>query len=360
MKNLWLLVTFLFASLGLAAQRTDLDRYSFTASYRDLPKWPIDSSFHTYDFQVQTGPAMEMILRREKPENNLFIEGWLPMDQGGDITVELRMEDILMLKSDVVQREQIKKDKNGNVVSKKLFYAPVFTYNYAAWVMVKDRTGKQLQQYQLMSRDRQHQFRGVESGIRSEVLSVILNGMLLAPQINRDVLFGTIQNLSNTLSNQYGYAERRVSDFVWVLDSRKHPEYDDFRANWATIKNALFRLNPNDPVDEVKGEVQPAIKYFEKVRREYSGRSKSHRKLRYASHFILSKLYYYLDDPDMAIKEATDLVLNDYDPRDGRQLEASALHLKELLQLNKRSSRHFPMDRYTLEGPRREVLYSGQ
>ncbi len=360
MKNLWLIGIALFNTVALQAQSTDLDRFSFTVSYRDLPRLPIDSSYHTYDFKLETGPLMKLGLQQEKPEESLVIEGWRQLEADGHITVELKMEDLIILKSDIVQREEIKKDKNGNITGKRLWYAPVLTYNYAARVLVKDHRGKQLQQYQLMSRESQHQYKGLETGIRSEAANIFLNIMVLSTQLSRDVLMGTINRLSYNLTDQYGYAERRVSDQVWILDSRKHPEYDDFRANWATIKNALFRLNPNDPVDEVRKEVKPAIAYFEKIRKQYSGRSKSQRKLRYASHFLLAKLYYYLDDPDMAIKEATDLVLNDYDSRDGRSLEAAAAALKQQLIQNKRSTRHFPLDVYALEGPRREILYSGQ
>ena len=119
-------------------------------------------------------------------------------------------------------------------------------------------------------------------------------------------------------------------------------------------------MNPSDPIDGIREEVKPAIAYFEKIRKVYNSSKKGDRKLRYATHYLLAKLYYYLDDPDNQAREASDLILNDYDARDGRGLEEGAGILKEQLRLNKRNTRHFPLDIASLQGPRGESLYSVQ
>ena len=344
----------------LLAQKVDLDRYSFSVSYRSLPSVEIDTSFHTFQFDWDAGPLMKLSVMKDRPEEALEIEGWRRLTTGAHITVQLRMEDIIIMKSDVSQREETLKDKNGNVTGKRNWYAPLLTYTYAARVLVKDHKGVQLQQYQAVSRETQHTYKGTEYPSRSAAANILLNMMTVTTTLSRDVLYDNIQRLTNSLSRQYGYGELNVTDQVWILDSRKHPEYEKFRANWATIKNALFRLNPNEPVDDVKEEVKPAVAYFEKIRKRYNSSSKSDRKLRYASHYLLAKMYYYLDEPDLAVKEATDLVLNDYDSKDGRYLESAAFNLKQLLNMNKRKTRHFPLDISSFQGPRADLLYSVQ
>ncbi|MBZ5856677.1 hypothetical protein [Flavihumibacter profundi] len=362
MKKLWLILAAVVPAGLLQAQKVDLDRYEFTAAFRDLPKLQIDSSFHTFDFTLETGPLMKLAIAQDHPEESLEIEGWRRLPSSAHISVNLRMEDLIIVKTSVDQREELKKDKNGNITSRKLWYAPLITYTYGATVSVKDYTGKQLQQYQAVTRNDQYTYKGVESGSQLAAANILLNMFTITALVSRDVCYRTINQLSGDLSDNYGYIERRNTESVWLIGNRKHPEYDDFRANWAIIKNALFRMTPSEPLDGIKEEVKPAIAYFEKIRKEYSSNSKGDRKLRYATYYLLAKLYYYLDDPDNGVREATGLILNDYDARDGKGLEEGAIRLKSQLSLNKRKSRHFPLDVYSLQGPHvhSESLYSVQ
>ncbi len=336
------LACLLAGNLALA-QKVDLDRYSFTVSYRDLPHMPVDTGFRSYDFQLQTGPLMRVAASQLRTAETVFIEGWIGQESGGDISVSLKMEDLLILKSDVVTREEVKKDKSGNIVSKKIWYAPLLTYSYGAFLQVKDRNGQQIQSRQLVSRGQQYTHKGAESASRQQAANLLLNMFTLTAELSQDVLNQTIRKVSNDLSYDYGYVEKRVNDGIWILDSRKHPEYDAFRRHWGNIQNALFRLQPQEPVDAVRQSLQDDLAYFEKLPLKYSGRDKADRKLRYACYYLLSRVYYWLDDPSSSVQAATSLTLNDYDTRDGKLLEADAVRLQELLRLNKRSSRHFPL-----------------
>jgi hypothetical protein len=51
------------------------------------------------------------------------------------------------------------------------------------------------------------------------------------------------------------------------------------------------------------------------------------------------------------IKEASGLVLNDYDSKDGKAFEASALRLKNLFAQSKLNSRHFAIDISSFKAP---------
>ena len=79
--------------------------------------------------------------------------------------------------------------------------------------------------------------------------------------------------------------------------------------------------------------------------------NKHDRKIRYASYFNLAVLYYYLDDPQAMLREASGLVLNDFDARDGKGFETTAIRLKNLFEETKTYTRHFPIDTSTFKGP---------
>jgi hypothetical protein len=51
-------------------------------------------------------------------------------------------------------------------------------------------------------------------------------------------------------------------------------------------------------------------------------------------------------------KEATGLILNDFDAKDGRNLEASALRLKDLFIQTGYNNRHFAIDTSIFTGPK--------
>ena len=92
------------------------------------------------------------------------------------------------------------------------------------------------------------------------------------------------------------------------------------------------------------------------LKKKYSSNSKADKKLRYASYYNLAKIYWYLDDPDAGLKEANELVINGFDAKDGRGLEAGATNLKMQLRLAKRDSRHFPLNVEDYQG----IGYGGQ
>lgn len=360
MRKTHLFLAVMLVSHTCLAQRVNLDRFSFTVNYRELPRQPLDSSFRTYDFLCEMGPLLRMAMGQESPAERLQLGGWRWVPGNAHLLVQLKMEDLIVVKTDVKQREVDRKDKSGKVIGKTTWYAPTLTYNYAARVLIKDYTGRQIDEYQLVSRAQQFVYTGTEVGNKLSAANVLLNMVVLTTQVSRDILYRTVYRLSDELTRQYGYQEKTVSDMVWVLSNRKHPEYSDFRSNWAIVKNALFKVNTNQPVDGLWPEVQPAIRYFEQLRRQYASHNKQDRKLRYATHFILSKLYYYFDQPERAQQEASDLILNDYDARDGRSLESMANYLKNELQINGRTTRYFPMYINSFDGPQNVSLYSGQ
>jgi hypothetical protein len=110
-------------------------------------------------------------------------------------------------------------------------------------------------------------------------------------------------------------------------------------------------MSPDESLDVIKGQLKPVIDYFNSVKKKYASSSKWDKKLRYASYFNLAKIYWYLDDPDAAMKEATELVINGYDSKDGKRLENVSVDLKVQMRQAKMNSRHFPMRVQDYQGP---------
>ncbi|HYF30732.1 MAG TPA: hypothetical protein VD993_06410 [Chitinophagaceae bacterium] len=332
--------------------KVDLDKFSFTASYRDLPRNALDTSYHTYSVQIDYGYLTRLSLKRGELENQVRLEGWRRLPYGAHVQVKIKFEDLIIQSSDVREKEEVIKDKDGKETGKRKYYVVEVGYTFGAQAKITDYKGAFIDEIQLASRDqrRTHYSDNFSSAAEANVYSKI-GLVMLQPQLTRQSMNGVLENLSNNLTVNYGYPERTVNDFFWIVNSRKHPEYENHRRAWLNFRQAIAMMSPDEPLDEVKKAMQPVIEYYNKVKKMYASDSKGDKKMRYASYYNLAKIYWYLDDPDAGMKEATELIINGYDAKDGNGLEAGASNLKMLMRQAKRDSRHFRIQIEAYQGP---------
>lgn len=352
MKRVCLLLI-LFASFSGFAQRVDLDRYYFTASYRDLPRLPVDSSYRTFSVSANMSKGASFMLHDEQPDDRISIVGWQRVTRNGDLRVDLNMEDITIENSEVKEREQILTDKAGKEIGRRYFYHMQLTYTFAAAMQVHDRKGQTIMDQVLIDRRTPHVYNTKEFASSQEALnSFVSNVFAVTSAITSFEATQTMANVNAMLNSNLGFMQRTVSDYLWILDSKRHAEYQAHRQAWAAFKQAMFQMRADKPLNEVADMLKPVIAYFNAMKTRYNSNSKGDRKMRYASYYNLAKIYYYLDDPDASLYEAGQLMINDYDERDGRSLEAAATGLKRLFEINNIRSRHFPVvnDVVTLAG----------
>jgi hypothetical protein len=146
------------------------------------------------------------------------------------------------------------------------------------------------------------------------------------------------------MSNNYGYPTRREAEVLWILDSKKHPEYPTQKEAWDKFKPSVAAVNANEMPASTKQTFEELLKYFDSIVAKYPADEKADKKMRYASFYNKAKIYLYLDQPESAIKEADALIANDYDPGDGKRIKKEAEALIEAFKKNNASSRHFPID----------------
>ncbi|MGB8191295.1 MAG: hypothetical protein WCF67_05210 [Chitinophagaceae bacterium] len=332
--------------------KVNLDKFSFTASYRDLPRNALDTSYHTYSVSIDYGYITRLAMRRNEMEDQVVMEGWRKLPYDAHVQIKIKFEDLIIQGSEVKERVEVLKDKNGKETGKKTSYTVEVAYTFGAQARLTDYKGRFIDNVVLASRDtrRVHQSEEFSSSAEAKLYSK-LGLVLLTSTLTKQSMNNAISNLSNMLTSNYGYPERVVGDFFWVVNSRKHPEYENHQRAWGNFKRAITYMSPNEPLDEVKQMMQPVIEYYNKAIKTYSSDSKGDKKMRYASHYNLAKIYWYLDDPDAAMREATELIINGYDAKDGRSLEAGATDLKMLMRQSRIYSRHFKMQVQEYEGP---------
>lgn len=344
MKKLVLTLGSAFILVSIFGQRVDLDRFNFTASYRDFPDDPLPSEYKTYNVRIEAAPSLGLGYSAANLENLINIEGLKKVSGTGHITIIAMLDDIVVEKTETKERVQITKDKQ-NVEIRKSFFSTEMAYSFSARATVYDYKGNTvISNYILFERENKRTYNTPEFSNPVDAANNFNNKILeTKSNLAKQLVNGAVSNLNSYLNSNYGYSIQKVNDIFWVLNNKKHPEYGEQQKAWNNFKNAIVLMNPDEPLDKVKEKLKPVIAYYDKVKTIYTGSDKEARKLRYASYYNLAKIYLYLDDPAAAMREADALAMNDYDESDGRNLRAVAENLDEQLKKNNASTRHFPV-----------------
>ena len=352
MKKLVFTFLTVFVTLIVFAQRVDLDRFNFSASYREFPDEPLPDQFKTYNIRIEPSPMLGLGYSASNLEGLINIEGLRKVQGTGHITIIAMLDDIIVEKSETKERIEIKKDKQ-NVETRRSYFSTEMIYSFSARATVYDYKGNTvLSNYSLYSRDSKRTYKTPEFATPEEAASNFNNKILeTKSNLSKQLVNSAIGNLNSILNDRYGYTTRKVNDIFWVLNNKKHPEYSEHQKAWNNFKNAIVLMSPDEPLDKVKEKLKPVIAYYEKVKNRYTASDKEARKLRYASYYNLAKIYLYLDNPTAAMREADALAMNDYDESDGRSLRAIAESLDAQLRKNNASSRHFSLAINDFEPP---------
>ena len=342
-KPLLILLNTLVLS-SVFAQRVDLDRFNFTASYLDFHNEPFPAKYKTYNIRIEASPSLGLGYSASNLENMISIEGLKKVTGTGHITIIAMLDDIVIEKTETKERVQVSKDKQGIEV-RKSFFATEMTYSFSARATVYDYKGSTVtSNYILFDRETKRTYKTPEHANPVDAANNFNNKILeVKSNLSKQLVNNAISSLNSYLNSNYGYAIQKVTDIFWVLNNKKHPEYSEHQKAWNNFKNAIVMMSPDESLDKVKEKMKPVIAYYEKVKTIYTSSDKEARKLRYASYYNLAKIYLYLDNPAAAMREADALAMNDYDESDGRNLRAVAESLDEQLKKNNASTRHFPV-----------------
>lgn len=352
MKKPLILLLAILPVIAFSQKVPDLDKYKFSSQYRLLPLSGLDTSYHTYNVSVNTTRLMQAYLEGMTPEKSVILEGWKMLQRDGHIAIDVKLEDLLPESVGVKEREEIIKDRSGVETGRKKIYWQEVVYTFSAMADINDYKGAHVETIVLADRGYKQTYKSPEFANRAVAEGYFLvNSLVVTERLYKNCVNRAMNYLSSRVTEDFGFSERTATDFMWIIDSKKHPEYQAHRQAFLTVSEVLFNVSANRSLEGVKEQLAPAIAYFESIKKKYTSSSKHDRKIRYASYYALAKIYWYLDDPQSMIREASGLVLNDFDSKDGKSLETSAMQLKNLFTQTNFTSRHFPIDVNSFKGP---------
>lgn len=351
-KKFYLFLLLLAPAAILAQKKVNLDRFDFKVQFRSLPNFRLDSTYHTYNVTVNGTRAMQPLLRETDPANSVLLEGWRKLPQNGHLTINVKLDDLLPETVSVKERVVTTKNGNGVITGTKTMYYQEVVYTFAADAQITDYKGTHIKDEVLADRGYKQVYNSPEFAFKPLAEGYfLLNSVAVTKDLYRSCVNRAMHYLSERITDDFGFAEITVNDFMWVIGSRKHPEYEDDRKAFQLMNEVLFSMNASTSIAHAREQLKPAIDYFEHIKTTYSTSKKHDRKIRYSSYFNLAVLYYYLDDPENMMKEANGLLLNDFHTAVGRSFQETAMRLKNQFQQSNIYTRHFSIDPSVFKGP---------
>ena len=310
-------------SVTIYAQRANLDREYIKVSYVQLPSNPImDNAQRTYSTN----------------SSYVSVAGFSKVTDNGSLDINFSFSGTTIENIEIKKKKHEKKDKDGKVISVS------YSYTLNAYFRSTGNLGVfnslTAKQYNKRYSPSKHYTRTFTS--YSKAASYLKNNKYSLKRKFRDNHRNEmIRKSKNYVNSTYGYPVVNQTQLIWILGSKKHPEYSEHHTYFNKMKAAFSKMNYIDPVANLESELKEVITYFENVVPKYPGKKKRYRKMRYASYYALAKIYYYLDNPSKSKEYGQKLIDNDYSKRDGKSCIKSANTLESRFSANETTTRHF-------------------
>lgn len=341
MKKFALIIAVATTCLSSKAQKVDLDPFNFTFEFRNLPHIPLDSTFKNYSVLVDVSGNVQRSMTADVIEARIVLQGYERRSSQGDLRIDMSINDLLIDKNQVIESSTETKNKDGSVTKNYSYYVSV-DYSIGGSASFRDKNGAELAQSMSLFSSRTFNWASSSYKSRSEAQNYFNNNKTaIINKLVRERLDEAIAAVNAKLNYNFGFPITQINSYLWLSDSKKHPETEQMNQRWMALKPVLQGITANQLTEDAKSKIQVMISYFDELKTKYVADDKADKKLRYAAYYNNAVLYLLMDMPDKAITEAQGLVANDYDKKDGEKLAKEAEELMALFNLNGIRSRHF-------------------
>lgn len=331
-------------SYTVFAQKVDLDKKQLNVNYTVLPSKPIFKDFTSQITSVLTSPNALNVLKTNEKELHVYgqIEGFKKTSEDWDFAVEISIGDLNVISSNLGSRMENMTNNDGNKVVKVYYFAQV-SYRMPTTYKVTQANGERVAFYEAGTTQKPYIYRGSEYASPGEAERQLSDAV---SKIAGDARYQVPQFLRSSqadVNQKHGYLSEANNKeaYLWILDSKEHPDYPGYAAAVANTVTAFDSMKSAQPLANCIKLAAPALEYWTKKKNEIVVDGKKAKKLKYGCLFNLSMVYLWLEDFEKAKANAQELITNDFDEKDGKELLIKIEAVKQLLAQAKETSRHF-------------------
>jgi hypothetical protein len=343
MKLYFTLALVFIYSLGIS-QKVDLDKFRFKWGYKRLPTLPLPEGKRTFKVSVKSSTIARDAYSNEDVINNTNIDGFKRVEGKAHMNIDYTFGDLMITSSSLKDRVETNKDNKGVVTSTTHYYKTVVVYDMVGAVKVTDQSGTQMVNKDCYTCS--HNYETSEFTSSTDANNYYRNSYQeIRRKLARERVEEVMRTIIYDLNMKYGYTNMVNDDYIWVLASKKHPEFQAQQDNWKTFLEVTKGIQGDkeltqDQIDALK----PCISYFNEVKKKFDKDEKADRKMRYSAYYALANLYIMIDDLDAATAEAEGLIKNEYDDKDGKRLLEEIEKTKKAMEINHVKTRHYFVD----------------
>jgi hypothetical protein len=372
MKLIYAILTAALVSAGswVQAQKVDLDRFYFDAGYLILPKEYTAADHRTFGVRLLCSPSVASAYPESSIYEKIGLSGFQRVENDPAVGITVEFGNVRFEKSETKTRTEEKKDKDGKVTDQITYYSIIVRYSFSGNYKVlgartdeKSLSRKEKEKAKDLQNNRFLQSASQADPTKSVTTSgyfpteltfttveyknladarryIEQNQQTIRTDLITKYVTNALVQINQDANRWYGYVPTQTREFLWILDSKSHPEYPIQQEAIKAVKELSKRMTATQPIDQLSRDLQPVLDYFQDLKNKYPGSDKRNQKMRYSAFYNLMVLNYFLDRPDQAILEADGLVKNGYDTKDGEKYTAWAEELKLMLAKHNMNSRH--------------------
>lgn len=372
MKLIYALLTTTLLVVGsrVNAQKVDLDRFYFDAGYLILPKEYTPADNRTFGVRVISSPSVSSAYPESSIYEKIGLSGFQRVENNPAVGITVEFGNVRFERSETKTRTEEKKDKDGKVTEQITYYSMIVRYSFSGnYKVLGSRTDEKSlsRKEKEKAKDLQNN-RFLQSASSADPAKTVTtsgtfpyelsyttieyrnladarryieqNQQTIRTDLITKYVTDALVRVNEDANRWYGYVPTQTREFLWILDSKSHPEYPIQQEAIKAVKELSKRMTATQPIDQLARDLQPVLDYFQELKNKYPGSDKRNQKMRYSAYYNLMVLNYLLDRPDQAIAEADGLIKNGYDTKDGEKYAGWSEELKTMLAKHQMASRH--------------------
>src|ERR1044071_9954 len=187
-------IVFLLPLAAFSQKNVDLDRFRFTAQFRTLPAYRLDSTYRTYNVIIEGNKLMQAYIDGMSPEKSVYLQGWRQLEKEGHLTVRIKLEELLPEGFSVKERVEIIKDKTGKQTGTRTYYHQEIVYTFSSFAEVSDYKGAHIRNINLADRSYKQTYSSPEFPLKGAAEGYfLLNTFNITSQLYKNCVNRAVQ-----------------------------------------------------------------------------------------------------------------------------------------------------------------------
>jgi len=278
----------------ISSQKVDTDRKILSVKITQFPENNSLRDFNTFTAKISAYKQLwyNRKLNKNELENKLIMHGFQRFKEKGDFVMDVIIDKHQVIENTIINMPitDYKGKKTDNYVHKYSFYIPIT-------VRLLDKKGALIYSEVMTTQKDLKSWTSKGSEDLQQVKDDAKNKFWSTfNELVVDYLNNVLPEIASRLNNTFGYYYYGAWAQRYILDSKKHPEYQAYTAATDTMKHLLKTVEPGGNVAEYQRIAAGPIQYFENLVPKLSVADKEQNKLLEATYINLMDLYFFSDN----------------------------------------------------------------